>query len=48
MVYVPCHVMSYHVKIIPVVIGCLGGGAKMLREQIARVLKTDEKKITRT
>ena len=39
---------GYHVEILPVVIGFMRGGANKLREQIARVLETNEKKVTRT
>ena len=38
---------GYHVGIIPVVIGCMRG-VNRLREQIARVLETDEKMMTRS
>ena len=34
--------------IILVIIECMGGGGDRLREQIVRVLETDEKKTTRT
>ena len=33
----------YHVEIISLIIGCMGGGANKLREQIARVLEADKK-----
>ena len=39
---------AYHVEVISVVIGCMGGGAHRLKEQIARVLETGEQKMTRT
>ena len=39
---------GYHVEIISVIIGCMGGRANMLKEQIAKVLETDKKKMTRT
>ena len=34
---------GYHIDIIPITNGCMGEGANKLREQIARVLETDEK-----
>ena len=39
---------AYRVEVIPVVVGCVGGGAHRLKEQIARVLEIFEKKTTRT
>ena len=39
---------GYHVQIILMVIECMERDVNMLREQIAKVLKTDEKKMTRT
>ena len=39
---------AYRVEVILVVIGCMGGGAHRLKEQIARVLETGEKEMTRT
>ena len=39
---------GYHVEIIPVVIGCMRECANRRLEQIARVLETGKKKMTRT
>ena len=39
---------GYHMEIIPVVIECIGSNANKLRERIAKVLETDEKKMART
>ena len=39
---------GYHVEIISEVIGCIGGSANRLREQITRVPETDEKMMTKT
>ena len=39
---------GYLVEIILVVIGCMGGTVNRLREQIVRMLETDEKKMART
>jgi len=39
---------GYHVEIIPVVIGCMGGGATQLKEQIRRIMNGTERTLVQT